>query len=139
MPPSEPLNVRVARALGYRAWKQKRGEYTLCVLQKPGAEFPWMASQNGEKLKHQYEEISLDLAETIGYFGTGVPPYGSDTPEGWAVTGPLIAKFDLNLQVNLGDLVCWDSEHGHEVGDQANPCAAIAEWVAKFGGPDAAR
>jgi len=35
-----------------------------------------------------------------------VPPYGEDSPEGWACTGPLVSRFKLYLYWDT-ELGCW--------------------------------
>lgn len=58
------------------------------------------------------------------------PPYGAETPEGWACTGPLIAKYELDVdQTITGKWMV--SNYGKRVRNQEGPCAAVAEWVAQ--------
>lgn len=91
---TEPLNVRVARALGWT-------------------------------------EIHEELQGRIGgWFGTApactgprwwtgndpILPYGEDTPEGWACTGPLMKQYAIGV---------WPRENGQEEGRIA------VQWGAK--------
>lgn len=81
----KPLNVRVAEALGCTTrWAPAVGFRALL----PGAG-DW---------------ICLCPPVDGGFFGphVGGPdghirPYGEDSPEGWACTGPLIERFDITI------------------------------------------
>lgn len=102
----KPLTVRCAEALG---WTSK---------QLP-------------PLGHHPGPTAWRNPET-GIEGCYFPPYGEDTPEGWACTGPLMARYGLCTMVNLKVWHCYDAATGNEVGDHQNPCAALADWVAQF-------
>lgn len=110
------LDARVAQALGYRAWKEKRGEYTLCVVQKPGDREPWFSIQNGEALhRARYEEVPCALAETIGFYGNGFPRFSTDIAAAWRVmtamlNQPPMVKFDFMSEVAASDFM-WMNEH----------------------------
>lgn len=81
--------------------------------------------------------LSVRCAEALGdrqdWPGATPPPYGDDTPEGWACTGPLIGRFDLCLCVNLGEWSVYDAEEGHDVGLFDSASKAVAEWVVRYG------
>lgn len=65
-----PLNVQVARVLG---WKRLRTTRLGWVGAMPDATHGWI------------EECP-------------VPPYGADTPDGWACTGPLASELKMTLR-----------------------------------------
>ena len=109
----EPLRVRVARALGWRGlslWPEYQGGR-------------WHGTPPGT------DEPPIYV----------VPPYGEDTPEGWACTGPFIRQYGLGLSipracpaVEGGVVVFAAGARGRDaLGPHA--CAAIAEWVAEHG------
>jgi hypothetical protein len=134
--PSEPLNVRVAVALGWEWWKSSVTGRR--CLYPPERHPEWMTERADGT-----EPLVSDWNVGSGF----VPPYGADTPEGWAVTGPLVAKYELHLEPDLcaehkSEWLCYRHDDiGGSVNEASgpNPCAAVAEWVAAFGGPDAAR
>lgn len=109
----KPLNVRVAEALGWKFLEDGRQRH-------PSLRGPWWIDPAGDAT-------------------TEVPPYGADTPEGWACTGPLIQRFGLIVEpvCYLPRWICYTSD---DLGDEivreevgSNACAAVAEWVARYG------
>lgn len=109
MSEEKPLNVRVAEALGWTTRLCNAG----CRCTQwipPGSKVP----------------------------GTP-PPYGEDTPEGWACTGPLIGRFGLTVYCRRDGF--GPRRAGYEAArpDKSpmdvseNACAAVAEWVAHYG------
>jgi hypothetical protein len=129
------LDYWVARALGYRFWKETRGAsdpYTLCVLQKPGDREPWMRTQNWKAAKERYTEAHAFDDIQVGFFGAGVPAFSAD----WAQGGPIIERENISLrhEVHCG----WGA---HVSGQISESCfeptpliAAMRAYVAsKFG------
>ena len=88
---AEPLNVQCARALGWSvgADLHERDESAqgLSACVRCGAEAGW-------------DESLGDVC---------CPPYGDDTPEGWACTGPLLSEYGIELDGPLGSLA--EPEH----------------------------
>lgn len=100
--------------------------------------------------------LHVQVAEALGWKRTGncwtleipfgktavdeLPPYGEDTPEGWACTGPLLARFGITLELlHPGNMATTDgkpwqasrpyrSEQGYSYGSE--PCEATARCVA---------
>lgn len=107
MATEKPLNVRCAEAMG---WTKSR----LAPLgHKPGPE-AWRSPDG--KIEGAY-----------------LPPYGDDTPEGWACTGPLIGRFELSVTRNsLDDLYYVSPPKMRCFGVAVRACAAVAEWVAEY-------
>lgn len=123
MAEQKPLHVRVAEALGWTAiHRRARGECPSggwCGdIMLPGER--WAGRAPGNML--------------VGPDGChdSVPPYGEDTPEGWACTGPLLERYELALD-KCDDERPWlavdQTEKRYAFGP--TPCAAIAEWVAE--------
>lgn len=110
-----PLNVRCAEALGWECQERKSDH---------GARSRWVGIESGGSWM---------------WGGYHVPPYGDDTPAGWACTGPLMDRFDLHTETlhQNGLIYAWRERQGDEP-DICGPnaphrCAAIAEWVARYG------
>lgn len=85
----KPLNVRVAEALGWSAFRSKHG-YWVVTHGDTGETChdgfdrrqPPFDPQTGER-----------LPDSVWWEDCGhVPPYGANSPEGWACTGPLLAQ-----------------------------------------------
>jgi hypothetical protein len=92
------LDYWVARALGYRFWKETRGRtdpITLCVCQLPGEREPWMRTQSWVAAKERYTEAHTFDDVQIGFFGTGIPKFSTD----WAQGGPIIQREGIQLSV----------------------------------------
>lgn len=71
------LDRRVAKRLGWRAWRERRGQDTFCVLQAPGEKEPWMNVRFDVRDTHRarYEETTIEEACAIGMWGGGVPAW----------------------------------------------------------------
>ena len=82
------LDCWVAKAEGWRAYKEKRGDYTLCVVQRAGDREPWRSYRNHEEMKAEYSEVSLIEAVKIGFYGVGVEPFSTN----WCHGGPIIER-----------------------------------------------
>lgn len=80
---SRELDAEVAELMGYEAYTEKRGDYTLCVMRKPGDREPWMRVQNPEP--ERYTKVSCAKAEKIGFFGTGFPAFTTDVAADYEV------------------------------------------------------
>jgi hypothetical protein len=66
----------VAQMTGWRAFKERRGEYNLCVVVAPGARMPWEKGQTPDP--ERYTEVTCLEAAKIGFYGTGFPKFTSD-------------------------------------------------------------
>lgn len=117
----KPLNVRCAEALG---WKKPSEEgrcdvcgWALVPHPEPGC---WADNCSFRPMPETRHDIP--------------PPYGEDSPEGWACTGPLMDRFQIRVQFLGLDRVAWaePAEMTLEA-EGKNSCAAIAEWVAAHG------
>lgn len=82
------LDYWVARALGYRFWLEKRGDYRLAVRQAPGEKEPYKASRDWESQVDRYAEVFSFSDIKCGFFGVGVPKFSSS----WADGGPIIER-----------------------------------------------
>jgi hypothetical protein len=63
----------VAEMTGWRAFKERRGEYELCVAVAPDAQMPWTRSQKPDP--ERYAEVTCLEAARIGFYGTGFPKF----------------------------------------------------------------
>lgn len=61
--------------MGYRFWKERRGECELCVAVGPTEREPWMGTQNPERNNARYTPAGGLDALKIGFFGSGVPNF----------------------------------------------------------------
>ena len=43
--PGPELDADIAEMFGYKAYIEKRGEWNLCVIQRPGEREPWKSRQ----------------------------------------------------------------------------------------------
>lgn len=81
----------------------------------------------------------IGVAPGVPICSEPISPYGADTPEGWACTGPLMDRFDLHTESlhQNGLIYAWRERQGDEPGicgpNAPHRCAAIAEWVAQYG------
>lgn len=117
MSDAKPLNVRCAEALGAKLFTAS--------ARRP-------ATISGCKVTCGTWQIDAPSSA----WGPGVveiPPYGADTPAGWACTGPLIKRFGLRLGHEPNEAPWFAMDEALIGGDAADPCAAIAEWVVEFG------
>lgn len=62
-------------------------------------------------------------------------PYGQESPEGWACTGPSLAYFGLSLNY---DGALWRCGRTDSAGQEqyialGGPCEAVAAWVGQYG------
>jgi hypothetical protein len=83
----KPLNVRVAAALGWKEFRQDLAGRWMGIMPRP--EYP-----HGPDI--------MDY----------VPPFGEDTPDGWACTGPLISRFHICLTTNGIGRNEWAADEG---------------------------
>lgn len=107
----KPLNVRCAEALG---WTQR----VLPPLGHTPGPVAWRSPDR--KVEGAY-----------------LPPYGDDTPAGWACTGPLIGRYGLTIYCRrdgFGPMLPGYAAHRPDKSPMdvsPNACAAAAEWVAQ--------
>lgn len=76
---------------------------------------------------------SVEREGHYGRDGVGLLPYGEESPEGWACTGPLINVFALHLEPKPLTAGAWLCSGSGRTQVEMSPCAAIAAWVATFG------
>lgn len=81
------LDAAVAEVFGYKAYREKRGEWNLCVVQKPGERDPWNGRQRPDP--ERYEQITCREAAMIGFYGTGFPKYSREIAAVWEVVEKL--------------------------------------------------
>jgi len=81
------MDALVAEYLGWKCYKEKRGEYTLAVVQKPGDVEPWRHTKYEcqEAEKTRYTQISCIEGAILGFFGNGFPTYSTDIVAAWEV------------------------------------------------------
>ena len=78
----------------------------------------------------------------LGCDHEALAPYGEDSPEGWAATGPLIERFRLTLSYRYVEGKAWATarglwhsqtysgeKHGWLHGDGASPCEAACNLI----------
>lgn len=102
------LDYWVARALGYRFWLEKRGDYRLAVRQAPGEREPYKASLNWKNQVDRYTEVFSFSDIKCGFFGVGVPKFSSS----WADGGPIIEREAIELVPLQGS--GWSSRKCYE-------------------------
>ena len=87
MNPGRELDAMVAETMGYKAYKEKRGEYELAVTQRPGDRKPWARTQKPDP--ERYTEITCIEAVKVGFYGTGFPCFSKDISVAWEVVEKL--------------------------------------------------
>jgi len=150
---TRPLNVRVAEALGWTDFK-RMPTHNVGTPQFHGGFSPPVQ----EKVWCGVRPIDHDPKECVNLYGDEpcdhvpshpdyepwhepVPPYGEETPEGWACTGPLMVRFGLSA-IKDGDVYIvgrygggWypscDAVDGQMYLPAEGPkvLAAVAEWI----------
>ena len=67
-----------------------------------------------------------------------MPPFGENTPRGWACTGPLIERFRLDIAMGRFPsgpewrVVPYPGRDDDRTVWAPHICAAVAEWVSQF-------
>ena len=89
------VNCQLAETLGYRFWLEKRGDYELAVVAKPGDREPWKRSRNGTD--ERYTPCSAVEAIETGFYGVGVPDF-CDSREAME---ELLDHIDLKYKVEI--------------------------------------
>ncbi len=84
------MDALIAEMMGYKAYKETRGEYTLAVMQRPGDAEPWKGRQRPDP--ERYTEISCIEAARLGFFGTGFPEFSTDIAAAWEVVEKLSSE-----------------------------------------------
>jgi hypothetical protein len=115
------LRIEVAEALGWR--DTTRTEHA----------FGWSEEWCGIPPGRCCEDLKGDKPE--------IPPYGEESPEGWACTGPLLARFQVSLVMASwlpqGGWYCGPVYQGDSPplakGLAEKPCEAIARFVVALG------
>lgn len=79
------MDGEVAAALGYRFWLEKRGEYRMAVIQRPGASDPWRTHRDSDRERPRYEEVSAATAIRAGFYGEGAPKFSKDIGASWSI------------------------------------------------------
>lgn len=121
---AEPLKVRVARALGCKPYQPVNSEseaaksYWICPCQAPSG-----GTLHGGQ---QPELCGIDKHWQSPYW---LLPYGDETPEGWACTGPLIARREIALLFHCPGWIAV-AVHGGQDTRALGPCEAVAELIA---------
>lgn len=110
------LDYWVAKARGARFWRERRGEYNMCVYQSPEYREPWMKTRDKDINKERYTEIFTFEETLVGFFGEGIPRFSTD----WAQGGLLIDQHDVGIStdycgtrmatMNHGEIVMHTSE-----------------------------
>lgn len=134
---SEPLNIRCARVLNTLSDGH--------ALRREHAEGCSCAAGDGAKCSSACAYVCADCGSRQPaeqkWDRTCAPPYGEDTPAGWAFTGPLVERFCLDVQhddeASGWHVTAWDAG-GYSRADARSACAAIAEWVAEHGAKEPA-
>jgi hypothetical protein len=91
--PEKPLNVRVAEALGC-------SPYQPTAADDPDVRVLWICPCETVDGVSPHGAPRADVYGDSGYW---LRPYGEDSPEGWACTGPLIARFHIALSAGDPD------------------------------------
>src|SRR3990167_8975659 len=76
-----------AEAMGWRTFKERRGDYSLCVSVAPGERMPWESRKTPNP--ERYQEVPIDIALTIGFFARSIPDPLKDDAQAMA----LVKKF----------------------------------------------
>jgi hypothetical protein len=77
------LDARIAEKLGWKAFKEKRGEWNLCVAVAPEEHFPWERKQKPDP--ERYTEVNCPDAVKIGFYARTFPEYSTDIAAAWTV------------------------------------------------------
>lgn len=72
-----------AEAMGWRAFKEKRGNFSACVAIAKGDRMPWERKQVQDL--ERYEEVPLEEAMRIGFFGRQLPNPLTDDAQAMAL------------------------------------------------------
>lgn len=113
----KPLNVQVAEALGATVeWRAPNWD--------PAGGERWMRKlSRDEYFRQGPDSNSVMRVGAADVWSDRFPPYGEDSPEGWACTGPLAEKYAYRLQVceafktpaqysqSDGHLICESEEY----------------------------
>lgn len=120
-PTEVPLHVRVARALGWTDIVDLgEGRYVRWVGKAP---LPMCSCM--ERGVPSTEPCRCWPRATY----QPIPPFGDETPEGWACTGPLIALREIALLFHCPGWIAV-AVHGGEDARALGPCEAVAELIA---------
>ena len=102
MPAGREMDVLVAtEVMGWKAWLEKRGEYTYIIYQKPNEREPWFRSRDWQSLKEKYEPFTGEYdphkhIDTLDYFKPS-----TDISAAWGV----VEKFRRG-DINNGMVAC---------------------------------
>jgi hypothetical protein len=69
--------VFAVEVLGWRAWFEKRGEYTHRVWQMPTDREPWMSVRNWEEAKKRYTPAALGEFNPMKHISHSWPPFAT--------------------------------------------------------------
>lgn len=83
MPAGREMDALISEQMGYKAYKETRGEFILAVMQRPGSREPWECRQTPDP--ERYTQISCIEAARLGFFGSGFPDYSTDISAAWEV------------------------------------------------------
>jgi len=95
MPAGYEMDAMIAEMEGYKAYEEKRGEWNLAVIQKPGEREPWKSGrmEYWESASKRYTKITCVEASRIGFYGVGFPRYSTNIADAW----PLVEKLRMWL------------------------------------------
>jgi hypothetical protein len=99
------LDAMVAeRVMGKRYWKERRGNYELCVGVAYNGREPWTTTRTEYQQPERYTPVSAMEAHKIGFFGTGnIPDYTTDPSAWWAIVEKMKANGFKVLLCTEGD------------------------------------
>ena len=98
----EEINVLVAeRLMGWTAYAETRGEYTLAVAVRPGGRQPWKTCRHDlqEAKKTFYRQISCAEAQALGFFGIGFPDFATKIAHAWEVVEKMTGDGVVAIEV----------------------------------------
>lgn len=108
---NEQIDAEIAeKVMGIRVWKEKRGEYELCVKQFSDGREPWKSSRGDNA--HRYTQVTAAEAIQIGWFADGFDKYSSS----WSAAAMVLAEIDkrgLSWQIDNTGFNCPDQPDIH--------------------------
>lgn len=102
MPAGREMDALVAeKVMGWRAWAERRGDYTYIVFQLPGEREPFAKYRNPEAERARYAPIAFADIDEMKHVVCDIPRYSTEIAAAWEVVSALgeRAPFPQYLEV----------------------------------------